>query len=201
MLRTALLIVLVTAGTPAGSLACELWCNSPGGDDHHRAVGCHDASQSGHNAREVASCVADCGDAAAMTPFVAEVRQTESRSAAGAPAASFDSGSMGTITTRGRQVGASLTPSHHVRSRLASSSNPITPLGVALRYASRSRFRAGTHSQHSIRSRKGWFVMTTFVPFAGDWHAGAPDVRGQCAVPDGVAHSQHTRSAEACRQR
>lgn len=78
MLRTALLIVLVMAGTPAGSLACELWCNSPAGDDHHRAVGCHDASQSGPNDQQIASHAAGCHDAAGIAPFVAEVRRAES---------------------------------------------------------------------------------------------------------------------------
>lgn len=74
MLRIALLIVLVMAGSPAGSLACEPWCNSPAGEAHHRAVGCHDA--------------------AAMTPFVAEVRHPE-RALVGTPtAARFDTSSI-----------------------------------------------------------------------------------------------------------
>jgi hypothetical protein len=94
MLRIALLIVLVVAGSPAGSLACELWCNSPAGDDHHRAVGCHDASQSGPNGQQIAPYVADCYDAAALTPFVAEVRQAESAPFGTATATLFDTSSI-----------------------------------------------------------------------------------------------------------
>ena len=93
MLRTALLIVLVMAGNPIGSLACELWCNSPAGADHHRAVGCHDASQSGSTGQQIAH-VDGCHDAAAIAPFVAEVRQAESAPVATAAAALFDTSSI-----------------------------------------------------------------------------------------------------------
>ena len=95
MLRTALLIVLVVAGNPVGSLACELWCNSPAGADHHRAVGCHDASQSGPKGQQIAPYVAGCHDAAAIGPFVAEVRQAESAPVGTATAARFDTSSIG----------------------------------------------------------------------------------------------------------
>jgi hypothetical protein len=76
MLRaTTLLIVMVMAGGPAGSLACELMCSGPVAEDHHLAVGCHDA--------------------AAMSPFVTEVRHRESAPAVLAPAARFNSMSIG----------------------------------------------------------------------------------------------------------
>jgi hypothetical protein len=87
MLRTALLIVLVTAGNPVSSLACELWCNSPAGEDHHRAAGCHDASQFGLPGRQIAPYVAGCPDAAAVGSFVAEVRNAKSAPAAAAATA------------------------------------------------------------------------------------------------------------------
>ncbi len=94
MLRTALLIVLVMAGSPVGSLVCELWCNGPAGADHHRVVGCHDASQSGPNGQQIAPSVAGCHDAAAIAPFVAVVRQAES-APVGTAAAAFDTSSIG----------------------------------------------------------------------------------------------------------
>ena len=95
MLRTALLIALVMAGSPVGSLACELWCNSPAGKAHHRAVGCHDASHSRPAGQQIAPSVAGCHDAAAIRPFVTEPRQAESRSIAAAPVAFFDATSIG----------------------------------------------------------------------------------------------------------
>jgi hypothetical protein len=94
MLRTALLIVLVMAGSPVGSLACELWCNSPAGKEHHRAVGCHDASQSRPTGQQIAPSVAGCHDAAAIEPFVAEMRQAESAPVATVTAAFFDTRSI-----------------------------------------------------------------------------------------------------------
>ena len=104
MLRTALLIVLVVAGSPIGSLACELWCNSPAGEEHHRAVGCHDASKSRPTGQQIAPSVAGCHDAAALRPFVTEPRQADSRSIAAAPVAFLDATSIGPDndeTTRG----------------------------------------------------------------------------------------------------
>jgi hypothetical protein len=90
MLRTVMLIVLVMAGSPVASLACELWCDSPAGGDHHRAVGCHDASQSGLKGQRIAPYVAGCPDAAVIAPFVAEVRQAESAPVAAVATALFD---------------------------------------------------------------------------------------------------------------
>lgn len=87
MLRTALLIVLVMAGSPIGALACELWCISPAGGDHHRAVGCHDAS--GSTGPQVAPTAATC-HAAAIAPFVAEARHAESAPLGTATAALAD---------------------------------------------------------------------------------------------------------------
>lgn len=95
MLRTALLIVLVVAGSPVGALACELWCNSPAGADHHRAVGCHDASQSGPKEQEIGPYVAGCHDAAAIAPFVAEVRRAESAPVGTVTAALVGTSSIG----------------------------------------------------------------------------------------------------------
>jgi hypothetical protein len=78
MLRTALLIVLVMAGSPVSSLACELWCGSPAGNGHHRAVGCHDPSESGSTGQQIAPGAAGCHDAVVVASFTAEVRQAES---------------------------------------------------------------------------------------------------------------------------
>ena len=79
MLRTAtLLIVVVLAGASTRSLACELWCATPAADTHHRAVGCHDASQAEPKAARIARH-AGCHDAVAIMPFITEARQTESR--------------------------------------------------------------------------------------------------------------------------
>src|SRR5215204_5331965 len=77
MLRTVLPIVLVMAGSPVNSLACELWCNSPAGDDHQRTVGCHDSSRSGPKGQQIAPYVTGCPDAVPVAPFVAEVRQVD----------------------------------------------------------------------------------------------------------------------------
>lgn len=94
MLRTAtLLIVTILAGGPVGSLGCELWCTSPAAEDHHRSVGCHDASLTSPPGPQIAS-TAGCHDAAAITPFVTEARQTESASIA-TPPALFESVSIG----------------------------------------------------------------------------------------------------------
>ena len=96
MLRAStLLIVLVLAGGPVGALACELWCNSPAGEHHHRAVGCHGAFQSVSEAQQIAPYATGCLDAAAVAPFVTEARPTESRSIAAAPVAFFDASSIG----------------------------------------------------------------------------------------------------------
>ena len=95
MFRTALLLVLVVAGSPVRSLACELWCNSPAGDDHHRAVGCHDASQPGPKGQQIAPYVAGCYDDAAIAPFVAEVRRhVESAPVGTTTARLFDTSSI-----------------------------------------------------------------------------------------------------------
>lgn len=94
MLRTASLIVLILAGSPVGSLACELWCNSPAGDHHHRAVGCHDASRSQRKGQQIAPYVAGCQDAAVIVPFVAEAQRVQSAPAAAAAAVRFDTGSI-----------------------------------------------------------------------------------------------------------
>ena len=98
MLRTAtLLIVTILAGGPVGSLGCELWCASPGAADHHRSVGCHDASRPSPPGPQIASTVG-CHDAAATTPFVTEPRQTESTLVVAAPVALFDSSAIGPDT-------------------------------------------------------------------------------------------------------
>ena len=95
MLRTwTLLFVLVLAVGPPGSLACELWCSSPAAEDHHRAVGCHDASHTFLPGPQIAS-TAGCHDAAVNRLFVTEARQTESAPVAAAPVALFDSSSIG----------------------------------------------------------------------------------------------------------
>jgi hypothetical protein len=95
MLRTTtLLIVTILAGGPVGSLGCELWCASPAAEDHHRSVGCHDASHTLPPGPQLASNAA-CHDAAAFTPFVTEARRTESAPVAATPVALVDSVSIG----------------------------------------------------------------------------------------------------------
>jgi hypothetical protein len=72
---TTLLIVIVLAAAPTTSLACELWCTSPAVQDHHRVVGCHQGS---HIAFEQQlGAASKCDDAAAITPFLTEARQTQ----------------------------------------------------------------------------------------------------------------------------
>ena len=96
MLRTTtLLIVTVLVGGPSSSFACELWCDSPAGGDHRRAVGCHDASQSGPQGPRIAPYVVDCDPATAIAPFVNEARQTEVRKLAAARLAFLQLGSIG----------------------------------------------------------------------------------------------------------
>ena len=95
MLRTTtLLIVTILAGGPVGSLGCELWCASPAAADHHRSVGCHDASPTVPPGPQIAAKVG-CHDAAAITPFVTEARQTESTPVTAAAVPLFDSNSIG----------------------------------------------------------------------------------------------------------
>lgn len=94
---TTLLIVLVLSADPAGSLACELWCSTPAAQDHHRAIGCHDASRHSLRGRHVTLITSTprCHDAAAIAPFVSEARQTESAQVASSHAALFAAGSVG----------------------------------------------------------------------------------------------------------
>ena len=83
MLRpTVLLIVMLFAGTPGISLACELWCNGPAAEKHHSAVGCHRAPNGGLSGEQVIAAAAKCHDAPAVTAFVTEGRQPDARSVA-----------------------------------------------------------------------------------------------------------------------
>lgn len=93
MLRpTMLLIVMFLAGGPTSSLVCELWCGGPAAEDHHRTLGCHDASTSAPEGQQIAA-VGGCHDAVAAAPFLTEARQTESGPAA-TDAAVLQRGSM-----------------------------------------------------------------------------------------------------------
>jgi len=78
---TTLLIVMVLTGGPTSSLACELWCSAPAAEDHHRTIGCHDASTSAPMGQQIGA-VGGCHDAVAVAPYVTEARQAESESAA-----------------------------------------------------------------------------------------------------------------------
>jgi hypothetical protein len=74
MFRAAtLLIVLALAGAPAASLACDLWCTSAMSPEFHRIVGCHNGF-SGRTGNAVTAASAECHDAVASTPFLAEAR-------------------------------------------------------------------------------------------------------------------------------
>ena len=83
MLRTtAILIVMLLAGTPGVSLACGLWCNTPAAERHHSAVGCHRTTDAGISGEQVIAAAAGCHDALTVTAFVNEARQSETRSEA-----------------------------------------------------------------------------------------------------------------------
>ena len=108
MLRTTtLLIVTILAGGPVGSLGCELWCTSPAAAEHHRSVGCHDASPTLPPAPQLTSTTG-CHDAAALKPFVTEARRTESASVAATQVALVDSVSLGRPAIDGTMGGWSL---------------------------------------------------------------------------------------------
>ena len=82
MLRaTTLLIVIVLAGGPMSSLVCEAWCSRPAAGNHHREVGCHDASASAPEGQQI-EAAGGCHDAAAVAPYLLESRQTEFGTAA-----------------------------------------------------------------------------------------------------------------------
>ena len=78
MLRTTtLLIVMVLTGGPTSSLVCELWCSAPAAEDHHRTIGCHDASTSAPKGQQIGAA-GGCHDAVAVAPYVTAARQAES---------------------------------------------------------------------------------------------------------------------------
>jgi len=80
MFRTlASILVLVLAGTPAASTACEVWCDNAANAGHH-LVGCHEAPAATAAARHITT-MASCLDAATA------VYVSESRPAADAPVA------------------------------------------------------------------------------------------------------------------
>ena len=94
MLRTTtLLTVAILAAGPVGSLGCELWCSSPAVVDHYRGVGCDDASRTSPLGPQLTSTIG-CHDAAAIAPFIAEVRRAESAPVATAAVALFDTSSI-----------------------------------------------------------------------------------------------------------
>lgn len=87
MLRTtAILIVMLLAGTPGVSLACGLWCNTPAAEGHHSVVGCHRTRDAGIPGEQAVAAAAECHDALAVTAFVNEAQQSETRSVAMVPA-------------------------------------------------------------------------------------------------------------------
>lgn len=77
---TALPIVMLLAGTPGVSLACELWCNTPAAETHHSAVGCHRPPDASVPGEQVIPADAECHDAPAVTAFLSESRQPDTRS-------------------------------------------------------------------------------------------------------------------------
>ena len=76
---TVLLIVMLLAGTPGVSLACELWCNTPAGETHHGTVGCHRAPDAGIPGKQVIATAVGCHEAATITAFVNEPRRPDTR--------------------------------------------------------------------------------------------------------------------------
>lgn len=85
---TAVLIVLLLAGTPGVSLACEIWCNAHGADDRRHTVGCCQNSRDAACGRqEIAATASECADAPGLSAFLNESRQTDSRPVVSAAAA------------------------------------------------------------------------------------------------------------------
>ena len=78
--KTALLIVMLLAGNPGVSLACELWCNTPAAETHRGAVGCHRTPGAASAGERVAAATAECHDAPAVIAFLSESRQPDTRS-------------------------------------------------------------------------------------------------------------------------
>lgn len=79
MLRaTTLLIVMVLAGGPVGSLACDLWCSTSAADKHHDAVGCHDASRAAATGQHISSTTPCGDDATSIAAFLVEARHADS---------------------------------------------------------------------------------------------------------------------------
>ena len=76
---TALLVVMLLAGTPGVSLACELWCDTPAAETHHSTVGCHLAPNFGIAGEQVVATASGCHGAAAVTAFVNESRRPDTR--------------------------------------------------------------------------------------------------------------------------
>lgn len=74
-----LIVMLLVAGTPGVSLACELWCNTPAAETHHSAIGCHRAPDAGVAGEHVIAAAAECHDVPAVTAFVNEARQPDAR--------------------------------------------------------------------------------------------------------------------------
>ena len=75
MVRTlASLLVFVLAGTPAASMACEAWCDSPAGAEHSMA-GCHETAAAATDTRQFET-IAGCVDTAA-TVYLSETRTSE----------------------------------------------------------------------------------------------------------------------------
>ena len=79
---TAILTVMLLAGAPGASLACEIWCNTPAAETHHRAAGCHRTSEEGIPGEQVVVAAIKCHDAPAAAAFVNEARQLETGSVA-----------------------------------------------------------------------------------------------------------------------
>lgn len=77
---TVLLIVMLLAGSPGLSLACELWCTTSAAEAHHSAIGCHKTPDPGALDTQVSAAVADCHEAPAVTAFLNETRQPDTRS-------------------------------------------------------------------------------------------------------------------------
>jgi hypothetical protein len=90
---TALLTVMLVAGTPGASLACELWCNTPAAESHRSAVGCHHTPDAGQG-EQVTATAGECHEAPAVAAFLKESRPPDTHtvtiaSAVDTPAAVF----------------------------------------------------------------------------------------------------------------
>lgn len=78
---TVLLTVTLLAGTPALSLACEIWCSTPMAETHHTSIGCHRTSAESTASEHVIAAATECHEVPAITALLQKSWQSDTRSA------------------------------------------------------------------------------------------------------------------------